>query len=124
MGSSQSSSNRSASDSAADASAKKASLYQRYQEKKRGPGLSDEDVLKYTGKTREELNAWAETKPGVGKNQLAGKVNLGSTSGLGGLGTADGFGGWGFGAEPGDAKTRGMKFPPQQAPPKTVDDSD
>ncbi|CAM1510903.1 Fc.00g084160.m01.CDS01 [Cosmosporella sp. VM-42] len=87
------------------------SIYQRYQDKKNGPGISDEDLKKYTGKTREELNAWADTQPGVGKNQLAGKISMGGTSGLGGVAAADGYGGWGPSAEPNDGK-RGMKFPP------------
>jgi hypothetical protein len=116
MGSSQSSSS---------APGDKASLYQRYQEKKRGPGVSDEDILKYTGKTRDQLNAWAENQPGVGKNQLAGRAAVGSTSGLGGMAAAEGLGGWGRDAEPGDAKNRGLKYPPQQPAAKTVgDDSD
>ncbi|KAM5354165.1 hypothetical protein ACJ41O_000815 [Fusarium nematophilum] len=103
--------NQSSSESS-PAEAPKQSLYQRYQAKKRGPGLSDDDIKKYTGKTREELNTWADTQPGVGKNQLAGKVAMGSTSGLGGVATADGYGGWGPSAEPNDGK-RGMKFPPE-----------
>jgi len=84
MGSSQSSTS-----SSSDGSAPKKSLYQRAQEKKRGPGtsgLSDEDLKKYTGKTRAEFDAWKETTPGVGKNQLAGKLAVGPTSGLGGAG--------------------------------------
>ncbi|KAF4982222.1 hypothetical protein FZEAL_2106 [Fusarium zealandicum] len=97
-----------------DTADQKKSLYQRYQEKKRGPGLSDEDIQKYTGKSRQELNAWAETQPGVGKNQVAGRVAQGSTSGLGGVAVAEGYGGWGPGSEPNDGK-RGMKFPPGEA---------
>lgn len=97
----------------------KKSLYRRYEDKKRGPGLTDEDILKYTGKTRDELNKWAETQPGVGKNQAAGKISVGSASGFVGAGAGAGLGGWG--AE----GTRKMKFPPQPAQPaKTLDDSD
>ncbi|KFA60354.1 hypothetical protein S40285_06033 [Stachybotrys chlorohalonatus IBT 40285] len=92
---------------------KQPSLYQRYQSHKRGSGASDEDILKYTGRSREQITAWAETKPGVGKNQLAGKAAIGS-SGLGGVAMADGFGGWGPGAEP-DGPSRGMKFPPSKS---------
>lgn len=87
------------------------SLYQRYEERKRGQSISDEEILKYTGKSRDELNKWAETEPGVGKNQLAGKAAMGSASGLAGVAMADGFGGWGREAELDDGK-RGMKFPP------------
>lgn len=49
----------------------------------------------------------------MGRNQLAGKVGLGSTSGLGGMATAVGYGGWGPNAEPQGAN-RGMKFPPRR----------
>jgi hypothetical protein len=110
---------------ATEASSKKPSLYQKYQEKKQGPGISDADLLKYTGKTREELNAWADTQPGVGKNQLAGKLSAGPTSGLAGMSAAEGLGGWGHSTEPGDAKNRGMKFPPgEPAAAKRLEDED
>ncbi|KAL7811654.1 hypothetical protein V8C26DRAFT_219919 [Trichoderma gracile] len=97
---------------------KKKSLYRRYEDKKRGPGPTDEDILKYTGKTRDQLNAWAETQPGVGKNQAAGKISVGPASGFAGAGAAQGLGGWG--AE----GTRKMKFPPEQAAAKGVCESD
>jgi hypothetical protein len=90
------------------------SFYQRYKEKKRGPGPSDEDLQKYLGKSREEIKAWAENRPGVGKNQLSGSITAGETSGLGGVAAADGLGGWGRDAEPGNAETRGLKYPPQK----------
>lgn len=96
----------------------KKSMYRRYEDKKRGPGPSDEDILKYTGKTRDELNAWAENEPGVGKNQAAGKLTMGAASGFAGEAAAGGLGGWGV------EGTRKMKFPPKQVPAKTVDDSD
>ncbi|KAL7948748.1 hypothetical protein V8C42DRAFT_341793 [Trichoderma barbatum] len=96
----------------------KKSLYRRYEDKKRGPGVTDEDIVKYTGKTRDELNAWAENEPGVGKNQAAGKLAVGAASGFVGAGAAGGVGGWGV------EGTRKMKFPPKQQPVKTVDDSD
>lgn len=85
---------------------------QSMQDTKRKPPLSDEDIKKYTGKSRDELNAWAEHQPGVGKNQLAGKLALGSAPGLGGVATGAGYGGWGPGAEP-NGPDRGMKFPPK-----------
>jgi len=84
----------------------KKSLYQRVQDKKRGPGPGDEDILKYTGKTRQQLNAWAENQPGVGKNQLAGTLTVGPASGFGGLAIGGGYGGWGFDGH------RGLKFAP------------
>ncbi|KAM0352495.1 hypothetical protein ACHAPU_002163 [Fusarium lateritium] len=87
------------------------SLYKRFKDSKKSVPLSDEDIQKYTGKTREQLNDWADTQPGVGKNQLAGRVTAGGTSGLSGVAMADGLGGWGWSAEPNDVN-RGMKFPP------------
>lgn len=104
-------------DSTDNATGKK-SLYQRYEDKKRGPGVTDEDILKYTGKTRDQLNAWAETAPGVAGNQPAGKLAIGAASGFAGEGAAGGLGGWGV------EGTRKMKFPPQPKPVKTVEDSE
>ncbi|KAM0450020.1 hypothetical protein ACHAPV_008648 [Trichoderma viride] len=104
-------------DSTDNAEGKK-SLYRRYEDKKRGPGVTDEDILKYTGKTRDELNTWAETAPGVAGNQPAGKLAIGAASGFAGEGAAGGLGGWGV------EGTRKMKFPPQQKPVKTVEDSE
>ncbi|KJZ78659.1 hypothetical protein HIM_02050 [Hirsutella minnesotensis 3608] len=95
-----------------DSGNKGKSLYQRYQEKKRGPGVSDQDIMKYTGKTREELQDWAGSQPGVGKNQLAGTLAMGRASGFGGLAASAGFGGWGPSAHP-TGSDRGMKFPPE-----------
>ncbi|KAK2592355.1 hypothetical protein QQS21_009935 [Conoideocrella luteorostrata] len=109
MGSPQS---KSAGSNSPDAEPKK-SLYQRYHDKKDRTPIKDEDILKYTGKTREELNAWAETQPGVGKNQLAGRIDVGPASGLGGLAVADGYGGWGADSNP-QGPSRGMKFPPER----------
>lgn len=86
-------------------------ILERMRDKKRGVPLSDEDILRATGKTRDELKEWADKTPGVGKNQLAGKINAGETTGLGGMAAADGYGGWGPGAEPNDGN-RGLKFPP------------
>ncbi|TWU72174.1 hypothetical protein ED733_000585 [Metarhizium rileyi] len=100
-----------------DASAgPKKSLYQKYQDKKGPRPISDEDILRYTGKSRDELNSWADGQPGVGRNQLAGKLAMGNASGLGGVATAAGFGGWGPGAES-QGPNRGMKFPPRQIEP-------
>jgi hypothetical protein len=49
---------------------KKKSLYQRFEEAERGE-IKPEDVLKYTGKTKEELDAWAKTEAYVAGNQPA-----------------------------------------------------
>ncbi|KAF4341336.1 hypothetical protein FBEOM_4809 [Fusarium beomiforme] len=89
----------------------KKTLYERFQAGKKSKPLSDEDILKYTGKTRDELSKWADSQPGVGKNQLAGSITAGPISGLGGVAIGDGLGGWGPSAVPND-KNRGMKFPP------------
>ncbi|KAH8688329.1 hypothetical protein BGZ61DRAFT_533114 [Ilyonectria robusta] len=69
---------------------KKMSFFQRMQDQKKSKPLSDEDILKYTGKTRDELKTWSDTRPGVGKNQPSGKMAMGGASGLGGLAAADG----------------------------------
>ncbi|OBR04900.1 hypothetical protein CH63R_11603 [Colletotrichum higginsianum IMI 349063] len=78
----------------------KKSLYQRYQDKKTGRDtvISDEDLVKYTGKRRDEINDWAKDRPGVAGNRAAGTLAAGSASGFGGMATADGYGGWGMGA--------------------------
>lgn len=89
----------------------KKSLYQRYSDAKTGrnkPPVSDADLKKYTGMTRDELNDWARDRPHVAGNRLAGSIDVGPASGLGGMAAGDGFGGWGPGAS-GD-----LKFPPQQ----------
>lgn len=91
----------------------KKGLWQRCQDKLRGRPISDEDLLKYTGKTRAEFDTFKENTPGVGRNQLAGNLAMGSAPGLGGTATAYGVGGWGPGAAPG-GEDRGMKFPPGQ----------
>lgn len=53
----------------------KASLYRRFKDSKasRSGGICDEDMLKYTGKTKAELNDWAKTAPGVAGNQVPGR---------------------------------------------------
>ncbi|KAJ4260402.1 hypothetical protein NW762_007141 [Fusarium torreyae] len=102
----------------------KKSLYQRFKAGKESKPLSDEDILKYTGKTRDELNTWAKTQPGVAGNQLAGRAAIGPAAGLGGVAIGEGLGGWGPSAEPND-ENRGMKFPPSKAPPaKEIGDSE
>ncbi|KAH6989154.1 hypothetical protein BKA56DRAFT_611438 [Ilyonectria sp. MPI-CAGE-AT-0026] len=76
-------------DAAAEGNKKK-SFFQRMQDQKKSKPLSDEDILKYTGKTRDELKTWSDTRPGVGKNQPSGKMAMGGASGLGSLAAADG----------------------------------
>ncbi|KAK4445416.1 hypothetical protein QBC34DRAFT_441651 [Podospora aff. communis PSN243] len=89
---------------------KKKSLYQRFHDSKRGE-ISPEDVLKYTGKTKEQINEWAKNEPGVAGNQAAGKLSMGGTSGLGGMSAAEGYGGWG------PNSNAPLKFPPKQTVP-------
>ncbi|KAK1826125.1 hypothetical protein QBC39DRAFT_365203 [Podospora conica] len=95
---------------------KKQSLYRRFQDAKRGE-LKEEDILKYTGKTKADIVEWGKTAPGVAGNQAAGKLNMGSTSGLGGMSAGEGYGGWGW-----DANSN-PKFPPagKEAEDKTTD---
>lgn len=56
----------------ATADAKK-SLYVRYKNARTGRDnkISDEDLEKFTGRDRVQLEKWAETAPGVGKNQVS-----------------------------------------------------
>lgn len=85
-------------------------MYRRFKDSKasRSDAISDEDMLKYTGRTKAEVKDWSKTAPGVAGNQAAGKLSMGDTTGLGGLEAAEGYGGWGTnaGAEP--------KYPPEQ----------
>jgi hypothetical protein len=94
----------------------KKSLYRRLHDSKRGE-ISAEDVLKYTGKTKEQINEWAKNEPGVAGNQAAGTLAMGGTTGLGGMSAAEGFGGWG------PNSNAPLKFPPKQ-PAKKVDDEE
>lgn len=86
-------------DSDTNMKTKKKSLYQKYQDLKRGSGvgsMSDEELKKYTGKTREELDDYSRTTPGVAGGQAAGSLTAGGTSGIGMAGGAgEGLGGWG-----------------------------
>lgn len=52
--------------------------------------------MKYTGKTREEYDAWKATAPGVAGGQAAGSLTAGGNSGIGtSAGAGEGLGGWG-----------------------------
>ncbi|KAJ0163008.1 hypothetical protein CTA2_3650 [Colletotrichum tanaceti] len=83
----------SASDSQAGSQPKK-SLYRRFQDSKKGD-ISDADVLKYTGMSKDALSEWATDRPGVGGNRAAGSIDAGNPSGLGGMMAGSGYGGWG-----------------------------
>lgn len=70
--------------------------------------VSDEDLKKYTGMTREQLREWSGgARPGVGPNRGAGDITAGPVSGLGGTAAAFGYGGWG----PGAGSQGKLKFP-------------
>lgn len=97
-----------AQDSAGNDQGKK-SLYQRFKDAKANKPISDKDMEKYTGMTRDELQDWAKDRDGVAGNQAAGKLDAGPASGFAGYEAAHGVGGWGTDAK-GDAK-----FPPQQS---------
>lgn len=88
----------------------KKSLYRRYEDAKSGRNkqISDDDLEKHTGMTRDELQKWAQSRPGVGGNRFAGDITAGHMSGLGGAAACEGLGGWGMGAR-GD-----LKFPPNR----------
>ncbi|KAB5518248.1 hypothetical protein GE09DRAFT_978541, partial [Coniochaeta sp. 2T2.1] len=81
--------------------------YRRYVDAKTGRNNPiDEDELKrYTGMTKAELEQWAQNRAGVAGNQAAGKLTVGPATGLGGYETAHGFGGWG-------GSNERVKFPP------------
>ena len=81
---------------------RKKSLYQKYQDMKRGPStseMSDEDLKKYTGMDRAEFDKFSNTTPGVAGGQRAGALTAGGHSGLGtSMGAGEGLGGWGTAA--------------------------
>lgn len=60
------------------------SWWERYQESKKGPGLSDEDYVKFFGMTREEFIEKMKDKPGVGGKQKAGVASHHAWAGGGG----------------------------------------
>lgn len=86
-------------------STQRKSLYRRYEDAKSGRNkpISDDDIQKHTGLTRDELSTRSHDQPGVAGNQNAGSITAGPVTGLGGLDTAAGYGGWGPDAK-GDLK--------------------
>ncbi len=98
----------------------KKSLYQRFVDLKTGRNIqiSDEDMVKYTGKTKAELQVWSKDRPGVAGNQPAGKLAIGPATGLSGYETSSGYGGWGPSAE------GKLKFPPKSSENKKAKDLD
>jgi hypothetical protein len=69
--------------------------------------ISDEDLKKYTGMTKSELQTWGQDRPDVGGNQLAGKINMG-TAGGGGIPNSFSYTGRGNSAR------AELKFPPPE----------
>ena len=69
--------------------------------------ISDEDLKKYTGMNKEQLGEWSQDRPNVAGNQLAGKINMGTS---GGQGIPNQFSYTGRG----DTAASEMKFPPEQ----------
>ena len=61
--------------------------------------MTDEELARYTGKTRAEFDDYARSAPGVAGGQGAGSLTVGGTSGVGlAWGVGEGLGGWGYGA--------------------------
>jgi len=81
------------------------SFYQRFHDSKTRE-ISNDEVLKYTGKTKDEIREWGKNRPDVAGNQAAGKLDMGPATGLGGVATAEGYGGWGPNAN------APLKYPP------------
>lgn len=62
--------------------------YKQYQNFKHGRNddgsskISEEDLIKYTGKDKAELDKFAANTPGVAGNQAAGSITAGGNMGL------------------------------------------
>lgn len=69
--------------------------------------ISDEDLKKYTGMNKSELETWGKERPDVAGNQLAGKINMG-TAGGGGIPNSFSYTGRG------DSARSELKFPPPE----------
>ncbi|KXJ97305.1 hypothetical protein Micbo1qcDRAFT_171006 [Microdochium bolleyi] len=58
--------------------------YRAYKDAKEGRSnarFSEADIQKYTGRSRAELDRWAQSTEGVGANQKAGSLTAGGTYG-------------------------------------------
>ena len=80
-----------------------------FTKKKAATPIPDEDLLKYTGKTKDEINNWAKDRPGVAGNQNPGSITAGHPTGFGGYEAAKGYGGWG------PSTNADPKFPPNKS---------
>ena len=77
------------------------------QKLKRNQEIPEDDVKKYTGMNKEQLTEWSKDRPDVAGNQLAGKINMGTS---GGQGIPNSFSYTGRG----DSAAAELKFPPEQ----------
>lgn len=100
--------------SSPEAKPEKKSFFKSWSDRKKSVPISDEDILKYTGKTREEFDTFRDSTPGVGGNRLAGTLAVGNSASFIGIGAGEGVGGWGPAAGA-SGPNRGLKFPPGQA---------
>ncbi|KAJ9137198.1 hypothetical protein NKR19_g8293 [Coniochaeta hoffmannii] len=74
---------------------------------RRNKEIPEDEVKKYTGMSKEQLNEWSKDRPDVAGNQLAGKINMGTA---GGQGIPNSFSYTGRG----DSAAAELKFPPEQ----------
>ncbi|OIW34258.1 hypothetical protein CONLIGDRAFT_626311 [Coniochaeta ligniaria NRRL 30616] len=91
-------------------------MFEKLKEKlQRNKEIPEDQVKKYTGMNKDQLNEWSQNRPDVGGNQLAGKINMGTA---GGQGVPNSFSYTGRG----DSAAAELKFPPEQKKPvKEVD---
>ncbi|KAB5522055.1 hypothetical protein GE09DRAFT_1154966 [Coniochaeta sp. 2T2.1] len=84
------------------------------QKLQRNQDIPEDEVKKYTGMNKSQLNEWSKDRPDVGGNQLAGKINMGTA---GGMGIPNSFSYTGRG----DSAADEMKFPPEKKAGKDVE---
>jgi hypothetical protein len=77
--------------------------------------IPDDELKKYTGMDKSQLSEWSKDRPDVAGNQLAGKINMG-TSGGGGIPNSFSYTGRG------DSAADELKFPPSQTQKKKEDE--
>jgi hypothetical protein len=73
----------------------------------RNKEIPEEEVQKYTGMNKAQLNEWSKDRADVAGNQVAGKINMGTA---GGMGIPNSFSYTGRG----DSAAAELKFPPQK----------
>lgn len=93
-------------------------MFDKLKEKlQRNKEIPEDEVKKYTGMNKDQLNQWSQNRPDVAGNQLAGKINMGTA---GGSGIPNSFSYTGRG----DSAAAEMKFPPEQKKPAKEVDGD